>query len=259
MKFQAIEHSLRKHQTRRKIPKIALVVALTILLSAISIYSPSTQFNTKKASKLPSEFDSAEEPVKPTASSGVRLEACRNEHDGSEPCNRRESEVEDRKVTKEDEEEPPSLKGEEVEVSKSAEIEAHGSQEEEYCNLFSGEWVPNPEAPYYTNSCYGIQEHQNCMKYGRPDIEFLKWRWKPDGCELPIFDPHQFLELVRGKSIAFVGDSVARNHLQSLMCLLSRVSSLSTLKIFANSTYCPRSKLLSTMTTVTSLLHCCFH
>ncbi|XP_027154155.1 protein trichome birefringence-like 19 [Coffea eugenioides] len=61
------------------------------------------------------------------------------------------------------------------------------------------------------------------MKYGRPDTNFLKWRWKPDGCELPIFDPHQFLEVVRGKSIAFVGDSLARNHMLSLMCLLSRV------------------------------------
>ncbi|KAA8547832.1 hypothetical protein F0562_004261 [Nyssa sinensis] len=61
------------------------------------------------------------------------------------------------------------------------------------------------------------------MKFGRPDTEFMKWRWKPDRCELPVFDPTMFLELVRGKSIAFVGDSVARNHMQSLICLLSRV------------------------------------
>lgn len=93
------------------------------------------------------------------------------------------------------------------------------------CNLFSGEWVPNPEEPYYTNlTCWAIQEHQNCMKFGRPDTGYLKWRWKPDGCDLPLFDPQQFLELVRGKSIAFVGDSVARNHMQSLICLLSKVS-----------------------------------
>ncbi|KAI3452137.1 hypothetical protein Pfo_008802 [Paulownia fortunei] len=92
------------------------------------------------------------------------------------------------------------------------------------CDLFTGEWVPNPEGPYYTNmTCKAIQEHQNCMKFGRPDTGFLKWRWKPDGCELPIFDPHKFLELARGKSLAFVGDSVARNHMQSLICLLSRV------------------------------------
>lgn len=93
------------------------------------------------------------------------------------------------------------------------------------CDIFSGEWVPNPEAPYYTNTtCWAIHEHQNCMKYGRPDTEFMKWRWKPNDCELPIFNPFQFLDIMRGKSMAFIGDSVGRNQMQSLLCLLSRVS-----------------------------------
>ncbi|KAG4969624.1 hypothetical protein JHK82_035320 [Glycine max] len=92
------------------------------------------------------------------------------------------------------------------------------------CDIFSGEWVPNPKAPYYTNTtCWAIHEHQNCIKYGRPDSEFMKWRWKPNECELPIFNPFHFLEIMRGKSMAFVGDSVGRNHMQSLICLLSRV------------------------------------
>lgn len=98
------------------------------------------------------------------------------------------------------------------------------------CDLFSGEWVPNPDGPYYTNeTCDAIQEHQNCMKFGRPDTGYLKWRWKPDGCELPLFEPDRFLETVRGKSLAFVGDSVARNHMQSLICLLSKVIQFSSL------------------------------
>ncbi|XP_019195008.1 PREDICTED: protein trichome birefringence-like 19 [Ipomoea nil] len=94
------------------------------------------------------------------------------------------------------------------------------------CDIFAGEWVPSPEAPYYyTNETwYSIQPHQNCMKYGRPDSGYLKWQWKPDGCELPVFDPRRFLELVRNKSLAFVGDSIARNHFQSLVCLLTRVA-----------------------------------
>lgn len=93
------------------------------------------------------------------------------------------------------------------------------------CDLFNGEWIPNMDAPYYTNeTCWVIQEHQNCMKYGRPDTEFMKWKWKPDGCELPVFDPFKFLEIVKDKTLAFVGDSVARNHMQSLICLLSRVN-----------------------------------
>ncbi|KAL6614826.1 hypothetical protein ACP70R_037096 [Stipagrostis hirtigluma subsp. patula] len=93
------------------------------------------------------------------------------------------------------------------------------------CDIFRGEWVPDPDAPQYTNeTCSYIQDHQNCIYYGRPDLEFLKWRWKPDGCDLPRFDPHKFLRVVGNKTIAFVGDSLARNHMQSLLCLLSKVA-----------------------------------
>jgi hypothetical protein len=93
------------------------------------------------------------------------------------------------------------------------------------CDIFQGEWVPDESSPQYTNlTCSYIQEHQNCMMYGRPDLEFLKWRWKPAGCDLPRFDPDKFLRLVGNKTLAFVGDSLARNHMQSLLCLLSKVS-----------------------------------
>ncbi|KAJ6824497.1 protein trichome birefringence-like 19 isoform X2 [Iris pallida] len=96
---------------------------------------------------------------------------------------------------------------------------------EQKCDLFKGEWVPNPNAPYYTNdTCWAIHDNQNCRKFGRPDEDFTKWRWKPNDCTLPTFNPAQFLEIVRGKSLAFVGDSVGRNQMQSLMCLLNRVT-----------------------------------
>ncbi|XP_015880469.3 protein trichome birefringence-like 19 [Ziziphus jujuba] len=90
------------------------------------------------------------------------------------------------------------------------------------CNMFRGKWVYYPNGASYTNvTCSEIFDHQNCMKFGRPDSEFLKWRWKPKQCELPLFDAVQFLELVRGKSMAFVGDSLGRNHMESLLCLLA--------------------------------------
>ncbi|KAG6398446.1 hypothetical protein SASPL_139906 [Salvia splendens] len=96
--------------------------------------------------------------------------------------------------------------------------------EESTCDIFSGEWVPDPDAPYYTNhTCWAIHEHQNCMKYARPDSDFLKWKWKPDGCDLPAFNPGQFLRMVRNQTMAFVGDSVGRNQMQSIICLLSKV------------------------------------
>ncbi|GLU01672.1 hypothetical protein SLE2022_189690 [Rubroshorea leprosula] len=93
------------------------------------------------------------------------------------------------------------------------------------CDVFTGKWVPHPQGPYYTtDTCHLIIDEYNCIKFGRADTEFMKWRWKPDGCELPYFDAVQFLELVRGKSMTFVGDSVGRNQMHSLLCLLAKVA-----------------------------------
>ncbi|KAF3448678.1 hypothetical protein FNV43_RR09391 [Rhamnella rubrinervis] len=94
----------------------------------------------------------------------------------------------------------------------------------EKCDLFTGNWTPNPSGPSYTNeSCPLIESHQNCMKNGRPDTGYLYWRWNPRGCELPQFDPERFLEMMRDKSWALIGDSISRNHVQSLLCMLSKV------------------------------------
>ncbi|MCL7033457.1 hypothetical protein MKW94_007681 [Papaver nudicaule] len=96
--------------------------------------------------------------------------------------------------------------------------------EEVKCDLFVGEWVPDPLGPLYSNeSCHVIEGHQNCMTNGRPDSGYLYWRWKPQGCEIPRFDAERFLEMMRDKSWGFIGDSIARNHVQSLLCILSKV------------------------------------
>ncbi|MCO5559342.1 hypothetical protein L7F22_012940 [Adiantum nelumboides] len=92
------------------------------------------------------------------------------------------------------------------------------------CNIWKGDWIPHPDGPAYTNtSCHLIQEHQNCMKNGRPDLGFLYWRWKPHNCELPLFDAKAYLDIVAGKKWAFIGDSIARNHFQSFLCSLAQV------------------------------------
>nr|KYP50516.1 hypothetical protein KK1_027672 [Cajanus cajan] len=100
--------------------------------------------------------------------------------------------------------------------------------EQKTCDLSKGHWVPDLEgsSSYYTNSsCTTIPESKNCFKHGREDSDFLKWKWKPEQCELPRFDPKTFLHMVRGKKMAFIGDSVARNHFDSLICLLSQEES----------------------------------
>lgn len=92
-----------------------------------------------------------------------------------------------------------------------------------YCDLFKGQWVPEHNGSLYTEwSCPTIPDTKNCGKFGRKDVDFVNWRWKPDECELPRFNPKTFLSLVRGKKLAFIGDSLARNQMESLLCLLSQ-------------------------------------
>lgn len=54
------------------------------------------------------------------------------------------------------------------------------------CNLYMGKWVRDVEYPIYKpGSCPYVDEAFDCQRNGRPDSEYLKWRWKPDGCHLP--------------------------------------------------------------------------
>ncbi|XP_059670200.1 xyloglucan O-acetyltransferase 4 [Cornus florida] len=95
--------------------------------------------------------------------------------------------------------------------------------DDENCDLSKGHWVPDLNGSLYTNlSCATIPDSKNCFKNGRRDKDFVNWRWKPEHCELPQFDPTTFLKIVKGKKLAFIGDSVARNHMESLLCLLSK-------------------------------------
>lgn len=99
----------------------------------------------------------------------------------------------------------------------------NSTDDDHKCNVFQGTWVFDDEREtYYTNEtkCV-IDDRQNCMKYGRPDTDFMKWRWQPNECDLPEFDAVEFLEIVRGKRLGFIGDSVGRNQMQSLVCMLA--------------------------------------
>ncbi|KAI5065957.1 hypothetical protein GOP47_0018581 [Adiantum capillus-veneris] len=94
------------------------------------------------------------------------------------------------------------------------------------CDLSHGRWVPDTQPPLYTNdTCRHIHPSQNCLQNARPDKGYLNWRWKPVMCELLPFDGMQFLGLMRGKRLVFIGDSISRNHMQSLQCALSQVES----------------------------------
>ncbi|KAK7283701.1 hypothetical protein RIF29_13414 [Crotalaria pallida] len=92
------------------------------------------------------------------------------------------------------------------------------------CDLYRGNWIYDQSGPLYTNdSCPIITQFQNCQGNGRPDKVYENWKWKPFECDIPRFDPKKFLELMRGKTLAFIGDSVSRNQMESMLCILWQV------------------------------------
>ncbi|KAF3773464.1 trichome birefringence-like 6 protein [Nymphaea thermarum] len=89
------------------------------------------------------------------------------------------------------------------------------------CDIYSGKWVLDEEYPLYSNeSCPFIDEGFNCGGNGRRDKGYMKWRWRPNDCEIPRFSGANMLELIRGKRLVFVGDSINRNQWESMLCLL---------------------------------------
>ncbi|KAJ7970062.1 Trichome birefringence-like protein [Quillaja saponaria] len=109
-------------------------------------------------------------------------------------------------------------------VPESSPMPSDRARNNSVCDLYHGSWIYDSLGPLYTNnSCPVLTQMQNCQGNGRPDKDYENWQWKPFQCDLPRFDPKKFLALMRGKTLAFIGDSVARNQMESLMCLLWQV------------------------------------
>ncbi|CAL5393831.1 unnamed protein product [Camellia sinensis] len=89
------------------------------------------------------------------------------------------------------------------------------------CDLFQGSWVYDDTYPLYNLSiCPFIEPEFDCQRNGRPDKLYLKYKWKPNGCDLPRFNGEDLLRRIRGKKIMFVGDSLSLNQWQSLTCMI---------------------------------------
>ncbi|KAI3870908.1 hypothetical protein MKW92_035463 [Papaver armeniacum] len=91
------------------------------------------------------------------------------------------------------------------------------------CDLYRGKWVKDEEDEYpiyQPGSCPYVDEAYDCQGNGRRDSDYTKWRWKPDGCDLPRFNATDFLERLRGKKLMLIGDSMNRNQFESILCLL---------------------------------------
>ncbi|GAB4853488.1 Protein trichome birefringence-like 5 [Ancistrocladus abbreviatus] len=96
-----------------------------------------------------------------------------------------------------------------------------GMRWEKNCNLYMGMWIKDESYPIYQpGSCPYVDEAFDCQSNGRPDSDYLKWRWKPDGCDLPRFNATDLLIRLRGKRLMLVGDSMNRNQFESMLCVL---------------------------------------
>jgi glucan-binding YG repeat protein len=59
----------------------------------------------------------------------------------------------------------------------------------ETCDLSKGEWVfDNASYPLYREEeCSFLTSQVTCMRNGRRDDNYQKWRWQPSGCDMPRY------------------------------------------------------------------------
>ncbi|KAJ1691493.1 hypothetical protein LUZ63_015648 [Rhynchospora breviuscula] len=96
-----------------------------------------------------------------------------------------------------------------------------GPLQNQQCDIFDGKWVRDESGALYPpGSCPYIDDDFNCFKNGRPDHDYLRWRWQPNQCHIPRLNATDFLERLRGKRLLFAGDSLNRNMWESLVCIL---------------------------------------
>lgn len=63
------------------------------------------------------------------------------------------------------------------------------------CDYSDGTWIHDPSrTPRYDNTCKEIFKGWNCLSAHKSNAPHLStWRWQPRLCDLPQFDPAEFL------------------------------------------------------------------
>jgi PMR5 N terminal Domain len=76
--------------------------------------------------------------------------------------------------------------GENHEKIRGPDVNKFKREVERECNIYDGQWVFDESYPLYgTKSCSFIDEGFSCEANGRTDQDYMKWRWKPNHCNIP--------------------------------------------------------------------------
>lgn len=102
-------------------------------------------------------------------------------------------------------------------------VKENGNLSSAVCNYAVGKWVVDDNRPLYSG--FGCKQWLStmwsCRLTQRTDFEYEKLRWQPKNCRMDEFSGFKFLERMRHKTLAFIGDSLGRQQFQSLMCMIT--------------------------------------
>ncbi|KAJ3705857.1 hypothetical protein LUZ61_009562 [Rhynchospora tenuis] len=108
-------------------------------------------------------------------------------------------------------------------TSDASTTEEESTLDKKECNYGKGRWVADERRPLYSGfGCKRwLSEGWACRLTQRTDFSYEKFKWQPEGCDMPDFDGPTFLKRMQDKTIAYVGDSLGRQMFQSMMCMVT--------------------------------------
>ncbi|KAG4203157.1 hypothetical protein ERO13_A05G383100v2 [Gossypium hirsutum] len=89
------------------------------------------------------------------------------------------------------------------------------------CNYARGRWVADSRPPLYAAQCKYMERKWAWRLSSRTDFSYEGYRWQSVDCQKPEFEASHFLERMKDKIVAFVGDSLSRQQFESMMCMLT--------------------------------------